>query len=321
MGLKWAGIETVAAVERRAAAVATFRGHSPEVDVHHADIRQVDFSHYAGTIDLVYGGPPCQPFSTGGLQRAAADPRDMVPAFLDAVETIGPEMVLMENVPGLASPRRRPYLERVLGRLRRLGYQPLHRVLLAADFGVPQLRRRLFIVGQRKGAFRFPTPTHGPTTDTLHVPSGDILTAEPIGEPLPCPVRYAKRPDLRKSPYAGLLYNGGGRPIDLTRPSPTVLAAAGANKTHWIDTQHVAPGYHAHLKAGGAPRSGIVEGARRLTVRESARLQTFPDDTRFFGSRTEQYTQVGDAVPPMLAKALGHALIRSRQAQPTEHAS
>jgi DNA (cytosine-5)-methyltransferase 1 len=142
---------------------------------------------------------------------------------------------------------------------------------------------------------------------------------KPLGEPPSCPVVYAKYPDLRPSPYAGHLYNGGGRPINLSKPSHTILASAGGYKTHWVDTQDVAVEYHEHLMGGGKPRPGTVPGARRLTVEESALLQTFPRDLVFAGSRSAQYTQVGDAVPPLLAEALGRAVVeQSRGAAPKE---
>ena len=106
IGLKEAGVETLAAVEKRAKALETFQTHTPDADLHCGDIRGLDLSSYAGRIDLVYGGPPCQPFSTGGLQRGTDDARNMVPSFLDVVETLRPEAVLMENVPGLATKKR-----------------------------------------------------------------------------------------------------------------------------------------------------------------------------------------------------------------------
>ena len=103
-------------------------------------------------------------------------------------------------------------------------------------------------------------------------------------------------------------YNGGGRPLDLTGPCHTILASAGGYKTHWVDTLDVAPSYTAELLEGGAARAGPVPGARRLTIEESALLQTFPATMKFAGSRSSQYTQIGDAVPPMLGFVLGKAL-------------
>jgi len=179
----------------------------------------------------------------------------------------------------------------------------------AADYGVPQRRRRLIIIGMREGEFWFPKPTHGSEGVFPYVASNTVVDKHrPLGEPPDCPVVYAKYPDPRRSPYAGHVYNGGGRPLDLAGPCHTILASAGGYKTHWVDTQDIAPGYTAHLMAGGMPRDGTVPGARRLTIEESALLQTFPPEMEFAGSRSSQYTQVGDAVPPVLARVLGEAL-------------
>ena len=212
-------------------------------------------------------------------------------------------------MPGLAAPACRAYFRGVLRDLAACGFDPAWAVLNAADFGVPQKRRRLFVAGVRGGAFRFPDPTHGPTADRPHVSSGAVLIPRrPLGPPNLSKIVYAKRPDLRPRPWDGHLFNGGGRPINLAEPSPTILASAGGNKTHFLDIEGEAAAYHRRLLAGGAPRSGKLPGARRLTVAESALLQTFPPGMTFTGSRSSQYSQIGNAVPPRLAAAVGRAL-------------
>jgi DNA (cytosine-5)-methyltransferase 1 len=123
-------------------------------------------------------------------------------------------------------------------------------------------------------------------------------------------VTYARKPDIRPSPYDGHLFNGGGRAIDLDAPAPTILASAGGNKTPFIDMAGIVPTYHRHLLAGGAPRAGQVDGARRITVQEAATLQTFPRSARLAGPRSKQYTLVGNAVPPRLSRAVGKQLMK-----------
>jgi DNA (cytosine-5)-methyltransferase 1 len=225
----------------------------------------------------------------------------------------------MENVPGLMVGERRHYLREILRNFEDMGYTATAKVLNAANFGVPQKRLRLFVVGMRGAEFRFPAETHGPGRAQPYVAAGEFLSSEPLGEPNPSKVFYAKNPDLRPSPYDGHIFNGGGRPIDQTKPCNTILASAGGNKTHFLDTLGLALEYHRHLREGGPPRQGVLKGARRLTVRESALIQSFPSDFTFSGPRSAQYRQVGDAVPPLLAAVLGRSLVRQiREAKETE---
>lgn len=302
LGLEAAGIEALFAVEIMPEAVATYRATFPNSEVHTQDIRNVDFRHWRD-VEVVAGGPPCQPFSIGGLRRGRDDGRDFLPEFVRAVLEVRPRAFIMENVPGLISFG--PYLRSVLAPLFDLYAISEPQVLNAADYGVPQSRKRLIVVGSREGTpFRLPPGSPG-----LRVPAGMVLTREPRGEPNPSKIVYAKRPDLRPNPYQGHLFNGGGRAVELDKPSPTILAAAGGNKTHFLDLDDLIPAYHRHLKAGGKPRSGELPGARRLTVLESAALQSFPEHVRFAGSRSAQYTQVGNAVPPRFAQAIGEQLV------------
>ncbi len=311
IGMKNAGFVPLASVEKRKDAVNTYTAHTPEAEHYCEDIRNVSFSQYRTKAEIVFGGPPCQPFSTGGLRRGTSDHRNMMPAYIGVLEEVQPRAFVIENVPGLTTKSRISYLTVLLKDLSNLGYKVSWRVLLAADYGVPQKRKRLFIVGMKDTSFWFPRPTHGPNATKDHVPSSSVISIENAnGEPPNCPVVFAKYPDPRKSPYAGHVYNGGGRPIDLNAPCHTVLASAGGYKTHWIDTQNIAPAYTKHLRDGGYPWQGEVPGARRMTVRESALIQTFPENMEFAGKQSSQYTQIGDAVPPVLAEAVGIALVR-----------
>jgi DNA (cytosine-5)-methyltransferase 1 len=310
LGLSDAGFEPIEAVERDRDACETYSSLHPDVelDVGKA-IEDVTFRRMRGEVALLAGGPPCQPFSTGGKRLGSGDDRDGFPEFLRALREIRPDAFLVENVAGLGSPAMRPYFARLIRQLRGHGFSVSWKIVNAADYGVPQKRRRLFIVGMRRRRFQFPSESHGPGRDLPWEAASAVLSKERIvGESNTSIVTYAKKPDLRPSPYDGLLFNGGGRPIDLMEPAPTVLAAAGGNRTPFVDTEDVVPPYHAHLVGGGSPRKGTVSGARRITVEESARLQTFPPEMSFAGTRSSQYTQVGDAVPPTLAKAMGRAL-------------
>lgn len=302
LGLREAGFGTVMALDYDKDACATFRSAMPYATVLNADARPMSFSRWRG-VDLVAGGPPCQPFSTGGLRRGHADERDLLPTFVRAVLEIAPRAFLLENVPGLASKTHQGYMRAVLGPLfdhyRIAG--PV--VLNAADFGVPQARKRFVVIGSRDATPQIPS-----AVVNRRVPAGALLGRSPFGRPNTSRVVYAKTPDLRPDPYHGQLFNGGGRAIDLERPAPTILASAGGNKTHFLDLGRLVPPYHAHLMRGGKPLVGDLPEARRLTVEESALLQTFPPEMVFSGARSSQYMQVGNAVPPMLAQWLGNVV-------------
>lgn len=310
LGLEKAGFESTAAVEVYQDACFTYSSLFPKTDLQDKDIRGLGFRHMAGSVELVAGGPPCQPFSSGGKRLAQGDSRNMIPEFLRVIEEVQPPVLLMENVPGLVVGERGQYFREVVDKLRYgLGYDVTWEIVNAADYGVPQRRRRLILIGSRLGKFQFPPKTHGPGAKHPYEKSGKYLHKDKvIGAPNPSKVSYAKNPDLRPSPYDGHLFNGGGRAINLNDVCHTILASAGGNKTHFIDRFDEVPSYHAHLLQGGSPKVGILAGGRRLTVEESALIQTFPEGVRFHGSRSSQYTQVGNAVPPLLAEKIGLAL-------------
>jgi DNA (cytosine-5)-methyltransferase 1 len=312
LGLEAAGFASTAAVESVPDACATYRSKHPEAKVFEADISTVDFKAMRGSFALVAGGPPCQPFSIGGKRLAAEDPRNGIPQFLRALGELRPKAFIMENVAGMAAGARQSYLLSVMGQMGRLGYSTTWKVLEAADYGVPQKRRRLFIVGTTTArSFSFPPASHGTVARRRYRSASSVIGHEaPPGMPNSAIVTYALHPSLRPSAYHGHLYNGGGRPIELTKPAPTMLASMGGNKTPWVDTLGIVPEYHAHLIAGGSPRYGLVPGARRITVEEAALLQSFVAGTVFTGRRSSQYRQVGNAVPPLLAEQVGLALRR-----------
>ncbi len=233
----------------------------------------------------------------------------MLPEFVRAVNEALPRAFIMENVAGLLAPRNRDYFDSILATISDRYTVLPPRIVNAADYGVPQKRLRVMVIGFLKGGVDFPAPTHRPGR---YITAGSVLRrGEVLGNPNPSKVVYAKTPDLRPSPYAGQLFNGGGRAINLDQPAPTILASAGGNKTHFVDEFDLVPPYHKHLWDGGKPKVGTLRGGRRLTVLESALLQTFPADMVFEGSRSSQYTQIGNAVPPRLAEVVGASIARA----------
>ncbi len=312
LGLEEAGMEVTAAAEWDTDALATYALHHPSARLLPGDVAEVDFRDFKGSVRVVAGGPPCQPWSDGGKRLGHDDPRDGFPQFARVVREIEPDAFLLENVAGFTRMSMRDQFAVLIQTFVDMGFTVAWKVLRAADFGVPQRRQRLFIVGMRSGAFAWPEPTHGPNASRPWRSASEVVDpASPIGDLNPSKIVYAKNPEPRPSPYDGHLFNGGGRPIDLKNLAPTMLASMGGNKTPWLDTLNMVPAYHAHLMAGGTPRSGEIPGARRITVAEAAVFQTFPLGTTFAGRRSSQYRQVGNAVPPRLAREVGRALIQA----------
>lgn len=306
LGLKSAGWDVKAAVEFDQTAIDTHRTNFTNVEHFCADVRSIDFGKFRG-IDLVAGGPPCQPFSVSGKRLGSVDLRDMVPEFVRAVREANPRAFMMENVAGLAGSQFNEYLLEQVSSLHALGYTVFSRVLTASNYGVAQNRRRLFLIGiradQQGEAFAFPEATHGELARP-YVTVREALRRAPADIPNKAKIVFCKNPVLRRSPFAGMMFNGKGRPLNDRGLGHTIPASAGGNRTHIVDPEGIIQEYHAHLMAGKPPRKGELHGVRRLTVRESARLQSFPDDFAFLGRQSSRYSQVGNAVPPKLAECV-----------------
>ena len=314
LGLRDAGWNVEAAIEFDRDAIQTHEANFSGVRHIGKDVRSVSFKQFRD-IDLVAGGPPCQPFSVSGKRLGKFDLRDMVPEFVRAVKESRPKAFLMENVAGLKAARFNSYLETRVLELYELGYTVFSRVLVASDYGVAQNRRRLFLVGIRsdvqKNVFEYPIATHGPSADKCHLTVKDALRGVPSDVPNNAKIVFCRNPVLRSSPFAGMMFNGKGRPLNFDGLAHTIPASAGGNRTHILDPLGLISEYHADLMAGKKPRSGQLSEVRRLTVRESARLQSFPDKFTFTGRQSSRYSQVGNAVPPQLASAVALSIWKS----------
>lgn len=278
--------------------------------------------------DVVIGGPPCQGFSVIGRMRED-DPRSRhVFHFLDVVGELEPEAFVMENVKALgANPRWAPLRSELRRRAAALGYATQLVILNAADYGVPQARERMFLLGQRGASAPVPpTPTTSGRPRTVRQA---LSLLPPFGRPGNDTVTGARvvpsqNPVMRPTAHTGsLLFNGSGRPLHLDRPAKTLPASMGGNATPIIDQQELDEGvepwvvaYHRRLLEGGKPRRAAPRRLRRLTVQEAAVLQSFPVGFRFHGPRVAQYRQVGNAVPPLLAQAVAQSVLASLASQP-----
>ena len=228
--------------------------------------------------DIVIGGPPCQPFSVGGHQRGMDDERNGLPAFIAAIKQVRPRAWMFENVRGLLY-RNRSYLDAAIHTLERLGYIVEYRLLNAARFGVPQSRERVIVVGHR-GGFVFPE------SEARTVTAGEAL--EGVESPSDAKAKYlTPSMDQYVAKYELASKCVTPRDLHLDRPARTVTCR------------------NLSAPTGDMHRLRLPDGRRRrLTVREGARLQSFPDWFALQGSETSQYNQLGNAVPPLLAFAL-----------------
>ncbi len=272
--------------------------------------------------DVVFGGPPCQGFSVAGKMNPDDSRSQLVWRFMDAVEIVRPKVFVMENVAALGLLTKWSKVrEGILSRGDDLGYEVSLKVHHTPDYGVPENRDRMICVGVCREAgpvdlFYEGLSRHRRTPSTAREA---ILSAGRYGSdenPPTCSasVSLALRPVMRKSPYAGMLVNGAGRPIDLDGIAPTLPASMGGNKTPIVDEVALNdPGavnwfvrYHAGLLDGSvSPEvTEVPSTLRRLTLRECAAIQTFPPGYRFCGSKTKQYRQIGNAVPCRFAEAV-----------------
>lgn len=284
LGVEQAGFEHVGVVEIDANAAASLR-YNTSWPVHEVDVRTLDYGQFEEVM-LVSGGPPCQPFSVGGRHSGPRDARDMFPEATRAVDELRPLAFLFENVAGLVRPRFCEYLGEVIDALSRAGpgYRVSYMAANAADYGVPQVRRRVFIVG-----FRVDTDFSWEPPAATHSKSEWVTIAQALAD-LPDP-EYFPRTGISGhvfQPNARVYPGHTGSPLD--KPAKTLKAGV-----------HGVPGGENMLRRP----DGTV---RYFSVREAARLQTFPDQWQFSGAWTEAMRQIGNAVPVQLAAAIAQSV-------------
>jgi DNA (cytosine-5)-methyltransferase 1 len=291
LGLEQAGFAHEAAVELDSDACETLRlNRGAEWKIIEDDVHNLDGRAYAG-VDLLSGGVPCPPFSIAGKQLGHDDDRDLFPQALRLIRETGPRAVLLENVRGLATRRFDGYRAQVLEQLHALGYQTWWDLVQASEHGLPQLRPRFVLVAMRDpwaGRFRWPAPSpYPPPTvgDTLH----DLIGARGW----PGADEWRRNAQGIAPTIVGGSKKHGGPDLGPTR-------AREAWKKLGVDGLGIAdepPG--PQFPAGKLPK---------LTTRMVARIQGFPDTWAFSGRKTAAYRQIGNAFPPLVARALGEAI-------------
>lgn len=308
-------------------ALVTYRHNMPDHPAVNADIRDLTVSKLTRMLpakpDWIVGGPPCQGYSTVG-KRNRDDPRNVLfMEFRKLVAGIKPKGFLIENVLGLKD---MSFEQEVAESFKRLGYRVNFMVLTSAEHGVPQLRRRVLFVGHKeRGLFKGPAVTH----DTeMHVTVADAIFDLPVLAAGERTDRYRKQPS---TPYQKLMRRPGdklqGHQVS-KHPEHLVKAISfipdGGNRTAIPPEYQPRTGFHNSYSrlASWLPAVAITQNLgkpsgtrcihptqhRGLTTREGARLQSFPDRFHFIGGVTSQRLQVGNAVPPLLAQAVGEAL-------------
>ncbi len=302
-----------------------------------------------GELDVLIGGPPCQAFSVYNHQRGMHDERSgLFREYLRIVEALMPRFVVMENVTGITSVAEGRAVDEIYHSLESLGFHVEHQILKAEEFGVPQERRRIFFIGSRESdSIIWPEPTHGVPSRGLFgqdaelkpfvtvwdaigdLPSLDIREGSDESEYIAKPqsdyqraMRHRSRrlfnhvaPNLAEINLQRLKHipQGGS-----WRDIPHELLPAGMKRAKRSDhTKRYGRLHPDGLACTILTKCDLHWGAfihptqeRSLTVREAARLQSFPDRISFSGSRVEQFRQVGNAVPPLLAKTVATAVAR-----------
>lgn len=324
-GFEMAGFETKIAIDMWNDAVKTYnhnRGKEIAVceDIHNWDDSFLDNLISDGDIVGIVGGPPCQGYSTVGT-RDVNDPRNhLYKEYCRIVEKVKPDFFVIENVKGLTTLSGGAFRDDIITRFSELGYCVKYQILNAADYGVPQNRNRVFFVGMKNEGFSFPQPfDYKVTTEEAIGDLPELFAAEKIEE-------YKDEPSSNYSKMirgnCNVLYNhegtnhteqtreiigmikDGGKISDLPREYWEVrkynkaferMCSTGQSNT--VDTGHR---NYFHYKQNRIP-----------SVRENARLQSFPDAFEILGSKTSQYKQVGNAVPPLLAYAVAKEIMNN----------
>ena len=288
LGLAMAGFVHVALVEYETDYCEVLRKNRPEWNVICADVHDFDGRTYRG-VDLLAGGVPCPPFSVAGKQLGQDDDRDLFPEAIRLIREIKPKAVMLENVRGFLGPSFEAYRNHIFKSIRDLGYVTHIKLLNASNFGVPQLRPRVVIIGIRKdqyGAFAYPEdrPDSAKTVgETLY-----DLMAENKWEGAK---RWAAQADRIAPTLVGGSKKHGGPDLGPTRA-----------RNAWAEL-----GIDGRGIANTAPTPGF-DGMPRLTSRMMARIQGFPDTWTFGSRKTVACRMIGNAFPPPVAKAVGEQI-------------
>lgn len=320
-GFESAGFDILVGIDNDAKALKTFELNHKGSKSICGDITQITYDEHikpllgGKQIDVIIGGPPCQGMSLSG-PRKFDDPRNkLYLSYIRLVKEIQPKVFVIENVPGLVGLFGGQIKDSIIKKFTEMGYHIEYKILCSADYGVPQSRKRVVFVGTKVGSFEYPAINPNVVTCSMalsDLPALENELGEEVSEYAMPPQNYyqqlmRKRSDMVLNHVAAShsdkvkkiisLVPDGGNYKNLpeeyreSRNFHVAWTRFASNKpAPTIDTGHR---HHFHYKYNRVP-----------TVRECARLQSFPDDFKFLGNKTQQFRQVGNAVPPLMAQAI-----------------
>ena len=331
-GFVMAGYNVPLGIDVNKAALQTFKYNHTHSETLAADIsmiRNKDIENVIGKkkINIIVGGPPCQGFSLSGPRQFDDSRNKLFLSFLRLTKEIRPKVFLIENVPGMVGLYGGQIRDEIIKRFAALGYNVNYQIMMVADYGVPQIRRRVIFVGihNSEKAFKFPPVT---LKEKEYITCEEAISdLPPLDEDLgtdPSPYNEnIKLTSYQKKMQRGIshLHNHIGTDHSEKTKHIISLVPEGGNYKDLPDKYKSSRNFHVAWTRfhGNRPAPTIDTGHRHHfhykynrvpSVRESARLQSFPDKFIFFGNKSEQYAQVGNAVPPLLAKALAKQVKR-----------
>ena len=317
LGFEWAGFETVVSVDVWKDAITTYNHNRKNKcgitkDIHEfneVDVHEIIKEH---KITGVIGGPPCQGFSTVGTRDASDKRNHLYLEFYKTVKIVMPEFFVIENVRGMLTLNKGAFFRDVLERFGNLGYNVEYKLVNASDYGVPQNRHRVFFVGFKNSKFEFPQKKEYKvtTSDAL----GDLPIRLPISE-----LKYNLTPQndfqkLMRNKSKAILNHEHTEHSEQTINVISMVPDGGNIKSLPEEYWHIRKYNKAFQRMNSnLPSNTIDTGHRNYfhysenripTARESARIQSFPDDFEFIGTKGSQYKQIGNAVPPILAETI-----------------
>ena len=305
LGFEQAGFELQLAVDNDKHCIKTLRHNRPNWNIINSDVEGVNYSQFNGQIDVLTGGFPCQPFSHAGERLGLEDTRGTAfYGFAKAISEIKPKMFIAENVRGLATHDKGFTLQTILNVFGREGYNVKHKILNSVRYGVPQKRERTIIIGIRND-IQIPNKYEYPIGSDRIITIREAFKNIPdskgsfysearriVLEQVPEGGNWKSLPEQVARDYMKKTYEAGGgrtgvaKRLAWNQPAPTIVCAPIQKATERCHPSETRP----------------------LTIRESARIQTFPDSWEFIGSIDNQYKQIGNAVPVRMARAIAFSV-------------